>query len=52
MRETPPASPTLDVLSRIFPAPSLSSQWERNMAETQQVCNSSNEEESLEPETS
>ncbi|PIO35396.1 hypothetical protein AB205_0095810 [Aquarana catesbeiana] len=36
----------------MFPVPSVSSQWERNMAETQQVLNSSNEEESPEPETS
>ncbi|PIO09973.1 hypothetical protein AB205_0113660, partial [Aquarana catesbeiana] len=52
MCETPPVLPAPNVLSRIFPAPPLSSQWERNKAETQQVRNSSNEEESPEPETS
>ncbi|XP_077303846.1 uncharacterized protein LOC143923811 [Lithobates pipiens] len=55
MRKTPPAH---DVLSRLFPAPSLSAQWGGHMAETTQVHtnnSSTNEEEgeeSPEPETS
>ncbi|PIO05130.1 hypothetical protein AB205_0159480 [Aquarana catesbeiana] len=34
MRETPPAPA---VLSSVFPAPCLSTQWGEHMAETQQV---------------
>ncbi|XP_077317191.1 uncharacterized protein LOC143939978 [Lithobates pipiens] len=54
MRETPP---TPDVLSRLFPAPSLLAQWGEHMAERTQVRSqsSTNEEEgeeSPEPETS
>ncbi|XP_077331623.1 uncharacterized protein LOC143974286 [Lithobates pipiens] len=55
MRETPPAP---DVLSRLFPAPSLPAQWGEHMAERTQVRtnnSSTNEEEgeeSPEPETS
>ncbi|PIO12922.1 hypothetical protein AB205_0064170 [Aquarana catesbeiana] len=50
MRETPPAP---DVLSSLFPAPSLSTQWREHMAETEQVhADSSSNDESPEPRTS